>query len=392
MPLATVLQCLRSNFGKLLLFALAISCLRTASAQTYSPTPAMAGTPITFTVGSEPTNAFSYLFSIYGPAPGNALITSGGTPLVNGVSTFTTTLPAGKYQLEISVELRNSPNQNSFYYFTVYGSGDSDLAALQGQYAFQLAGAAYNVPGGASLALGSLTADGKGNITAGVIDSNTPGAVLQGLPVTGTYQLNASGTGNIYLTSSQGNYQFSLLSPNTLSTSLTPIITGIPYPPYPTSTYLPGATLTATAGQVLSAGGTLQQILPPNASFSNVYILPTLNATFHATFQGVAEQPKGLVPLSGASQFVFDSSGNVTSRGTTAANAITFDYPGLTGTYTPFDSTTGRATMTLPSAVPGGAPAESFALYQLNDGASFFFISLMPQQQTGAIAGRGDQQ
>ena len=79
--------------------------------------------------------------------------------------------------------------------FAVTGPGDNTVSALQGQYAFFVTHAS---PGNGSApsagaATGSFTADGAGNITAGVVDINDGNTTLQNLSVTGTYQLNGQG-------------------------------------------------------------------------------------------------------------------------------------------------------------------------------------------------------
>ena len=369
-----------------------------AAAQSYSPSPAVAGQPFVITLGAPNSGITSISANVFlpngsGSIPGSSFVYG---PLVNGVETLTATLPAGLYELMTYVFAANRPPQVSFYYFTVYGPNGSNLSALQGQYVFHLSGAAGAPPGQPAYTLGSVTADGEGNITAGIVDVNSPAAVLQALPITGTYQYNASGVGTITLNSAQGTLRFSLLTPPSLSTTATSILYGLNSPaPLPPSAYLSGASLVASAGGLIAGNGTIQQVMTPAYSYPTEEIEPTLNGSFRTVFSGGALNASGqATSLAGASQFTFPVSytavNPVTSLGTLAASGTTFDYSSLAGTYARFDTTTGRTTMTLP--VAAGAPPEPFALYQFNNGNSFYFLSLTPCQAAGhVIAGRGDQ-
>ena len=220
------------------------------------------------------------------------------------------------------------------------------------------------------------------------------------MPVTGSYQLNASGAGTITLNSSQGTLQLSLLAPSFLSTTATYILYGTPEPPLPTSAYLQSSSLVASVGGIISGNGMLNQSAAPNGSYPAPFGFGNLSGSFDASLQGgsinAAAAPSS---LAGAAQFTFTVNNTVTSQGTLAANGNTFDYTGLAGTHTTFDPTTGRSVMTLPTASAGAAPAQSFALYQFNGvngfngPQSFYFLSLAPREAVGnVIAGRGDQQ
>ncbi len=382
------------------LFAAAAFLEFSASAQQqgppYSPTPAVAGTPLTFTLGStgqpgEPTyDANLYTAFSGGPLQG----TGGSNQVVNGNAVYETgPLAAGIYGLEVYVFSEFFPAQFYDYYFTVYGPNGSDLAALDGQYIFQISGTAADT-GQPAFALGSVTADGLGNITAGVVDINSPGAVLQAVPVTGTYQLNASGAGTVTLNSAQGTLQFSLLAPSFLSTTSTYISYGLPMAPLPVGAYLQSSSLVANVGGLISGTGALHQSLAPGNSYPPPSKFSNLTGTFNADFKGGALNASGTPSsIAGASRFAFTYNNTVTSQGTLAANGTTFDYTGLSGTYTTFDPTVGRSVMTLPTASAGGAPPESFAVYQFNNGNSIYFLSLTPRQAAGnVLAGRGDQQ
>lgn len=97
-------------------------------------------------------------------------------------------------------------------------------AALSGGYVFSDLG--FDIPGSAMGAAGQFTADGNGNITTGLMDLNdsgNSGALMTGVPFSGTYSISGSPRGtivgpggqtyNIYLTDPGLN----LLDPNNSS-------------------------------------------------------------------------------------------------------------------------------------------------------------------------------
>lgn len=67
-----------------------------------------------------------------------------------------------------------------------------DLTALNGDFAFLLAGTA---PSGPIATAGSFVADGNGNLTTGVLDENVNGASTTALSLTGIYTVAAAGRG-----------------------------------------------------------------------------------------------------------------------------------------------------------------------------------------------------
>lgn len=106
---------------------------------------------------------------------------------------------------------RQHPYQSSI---NIAGPGANTVSALQDQYAFLVKdqSTGKGAPKGGAAA-GSFTADGKGNITAGVMDVNSATGTFQALPVTGSYTLNATGQGIITLNTSQGTVSFAVVVP-----------------------------------------------------------------------------------------------------------------------------------------------------------------------------------
>ncbi|ADV82726.1 hypothetical protein [Terriglobus saanensis] len=87
------------------------------------------------------------------------------------------------------------------------GAG-SQASALKGQYALSLRGASVGgtSPSRETTAVGSIVADGRGHITSGVLDSNSAGMAGE-TPVTGSYTLNADGTGTVTLNITSSNVE-----------------------------------------------------------------------------------------------------------------------------------------------------------------------------------------
>jgi hypothetical protein len=79
-------------------------------------------------------------------------------------------------------------------------TGPFSNASLKGQYAYRLSGIVYentNIPYAEG---GVFTADGNGNITSATDDLVLQGAAFTSTSTSGTYTVNADGTGNISLT------------------------------------------------------------------------------------------------------------------------------------------------------------------------------------------------
>lgn len=94
-------------------------------------------------------------------------------------------------------------------------TGNFSKASLKGQYAFSMSGQ-EGATGSFFARIGSFTADGSGNITAGIEDVNTVLSGAQTLTFTsGTYDVQADGRGSLSLTNSTGTISFSitLISP-----------------------------------------------------------------------------------------------------------------------------------------------------------------------------------
>lgn len=136
-----------------------------------------------------------------GALPAGLIFASNGT--LSGTPTVTGSFP-------ILVTVRDSGGQTNTKAFTIviYPAP----AVLSGRYVFQFQG--FN-PGGAFVAVGSFNADGFGNVSDAVLDTNS----VVGPPVTnlalGTYSFDANNLGTMTLTGPQGNatFRFTLYPP-----------------------------------------------------------------------------------------------------------------------------------------------------------------------------------
>ena len=91
--------------------------------------------------------------------------------------------------------------------FTITAAPTNNDAELKGQYAF-LVGGFDDATGKQFAYIGSLTADGAGNITSGVEDINLPSTVKSSLAITGTYTVGLDNRGTATITSSSGSNTF----------------------------------------------------------------------------------------------------------------------------------------------------------------------------------------
>lgn len=119
-----------------------------------------------------------------------------GTPDAAGTSTFTVEVRddmlagGGSDTQELSLRIAEAPSSGS-------------NPALSGPYAFLLQG--FDDANGGQFAIaGSFTADGHGNITSGLVDSNGPDGYLPATSFTGTYSVGPDNRGFATFTSAKG--------------------------------------------------------------------------------------------------------------------------------------------------------------------------------------------
>jgi hypothetical protein len=168
---------------------------QTAAAQLSITISAITITTTTLTAGNVSVPYAATLAAVGGVKPYTWTLSSGtlpsglslssggvisGTPTATGTSTFT-----------VQVADSESTPATATAQLSLTISSESSPGSLSGSYAFYLNG--FNSSGAWTLA-GSFIADGNGNITSGVVDSNSvSGQPITDVAITGAYTIAANG-------------------------------------------------------------------------------------------------------------------------------------------------------------------------------------------------------
>ncbi len=209
------------------------------------------------------------------------------------------------------------------------GSAGSTLAALSGKYVYQHHGWIFPGPG-RTVAAGQLSADGMGNVTTGVSDSNSgglPTTVIKGTAVTGKYMISGSPTGTLNLTDAAGTSTFNLYLVDPALNILDPS----------NSSGGGSALLLHTDASIIGTGVLIPQVVSGSPTFSQNHALNLINSVTSLT-------PPNEVHLVG--RLASDGAANFTG---------TADY-GQNSAYAP------------PSAVLGNTLSGTFASDSVNPG------------------------
>jgi len=142
-------------------------------------------------------------------------ITSGSltTGLTLGASTTRSVTISGTAQMPVNsiftIRITDSKGASATQALTIV-VGASNASLLTGNYAFQFSG--FNTSSNPVKITGSFTADGNGNLTAGVEDVNAIGGTPKNQTFTGTYTLGADNRGVLTFSSLPGSpaYAFAL--------------------------------------------------------------------------------------------------------------------------------------------------------------------------------------
>jgi len=116
-----------------------------------------------------------------------------GTPAASGTSSFTA---------QVTDSTTPTPETQSVDLSITINPQTSNNTKLNGNYAFQVSGFDS---AGLFLAAGSFVADGKGNITGGVMDTNDPASPQTNLSFTGTYAIGSNNLGTLCFNPSGSN-------------------------------------------------------------------------------------------------------------------------------------------------------------------------------------------
>ena len=203
-----------------------------------------------------------------------------------------------------------------------------NLASIQGNYAFGMAGVTAGASPAFTAMVGSLAADGAGHVSPGVLDLNSNGTVTTNLAASGTLSVpSTSGRGTLTLTSTLGTLTFAYYQVDGTRLKLVEI---------------DGAN--ALAGDL---------VMQPAGPFTN--------SSFQGRFAFTMAGSKGGAAFGMGGLFTMNL-GTITNRLLDGVNQTVFD---TQGSYVVADPASGRTTVTW--TVNGGAISQ-FVLYPRNDG------------------------
>jgi len=179
-----------------------------------SNTPAVTVTPATANVQEGSTQQFSATvtnsadmavnWTVNGMAGGNSTV---GTISGTGLYTAPDVIPSpSSVTVTATLQVNSAISGNGIVTVTSVVFNNS---SLKGNYIFSLTG--IDASGFAFYAVGTVTADGNGNITGGEEDLNDANSgYFQASSVTGTYSVGADGRGVMSLNSSIGSFQYAI--------------------------------------------------------------------------------------------------------------------------------------------------------------------------------------
>lgn len=219
----------------------------------------------------------------------------------------------------------------------VVGGSSPDVGLLNGHYAFFFSG--FDDVSGAPIAIaGSFTADGAGNITAGIEDENGSAAPALNVAFTGSYNVAANQRGAFTLHTASGT--------KTFSCALGAVISGVAT----NGRFVEFDDFDGSTGQRGSGILRLQD--------TNAFTLPSISGPYAFGFSGVDMAGNRDVRVG---RFDADSSGGI-SNGVEDVNdaSVVSNSVGFTGAYTTPSPSNGRATLSLTAS---GSNAVNFVAY-----------------------------
>ncbi len=193
-------------------------------------------------------------------------------PDLNGRGTLHVTGRQFIYYIISSKVLRILEGDNiSFVGGSAYAQGSSTTnIALSGKYVYQHHGWTNPTPG-RIVAVGQFNADGMGNVTTGLSDSNsggTPTTVIKGTAVTGTYMISGSPSGTLNLTDAAGTSTFNLYLVDPALNLLDPS----------NSSGGGGALLLHTDASIIGTGILIPQVVSGPPTFSQNHVVNLINS------------------------------------------------------------------------------------------------------------------
>ena len=173
----------------------------------------LAITTTSLTSGSVGVPYTGSLVASGGVPPYTWAITSGSLPAGLSLSTsgFITGTPTNLETQTFTVQVSDSQTPASTATATLSLTINGPISRLNGNYVFSFSGFQN---GSQVMQAGSFTADGQGNITAGLMDSNSASGLHTKLTFTGTYSLDSTDTGPMTLViQGLGTFSYELAVP-----------------------------------------------------------------------------------------------------------------------------------------------------------------------------------
>ena len=312
----------------------------------------LAITTSSLTGGSVNVPYSAFLAASGGVPPYTWSITSGSLPTgltlsaSGGISGTPTSQQTSTFTAQVSDSQAPSSTATATLSLTINGP----TFRLNGNYVFSFSG--YS---GSSLVLqaGSFTSDGQGNITNGLMDSNSASGVHTKLPFTGTYSVDTTNTGPMTLViPALGTFSYQLAVP---------------------------ASGTIRFIQNGSAGNQGTGVIRPVATGTNV-TLSSLAATWaFGSFGGDV----ALNRFAAAGTFVAGSTGAWTSGlEDTNDHGVVANSVAFTGSFVAIDPVTGRGTATL--SVTGGTTT-NYSFYPVSS-RELIMLGTDPVSSTAPLA------
>jgi hypothetical protein len=278
-----------------------------------------------------------------------------GTPILAGTSNFTVAvtdseIPAVTKTAPFSIAI--APNANSM----------SNDALLQGAYAFLFSGFDKD---GLVLITGQITADGKGNITAGTENANRISGIVVGASVTGTYTIGSDGRGVMELISTFANQ-----APLTEDYELVLNSAGGGY------FFEDNSTKTNTDGVFHTHGeGTLKPQLGSGFADSDL----AGHYAFLFSGQDISNKPAalgGVIVANGSSDTLLPGTGDFNDAGTLSTAAT------ITGTFGGISGNQGTASLTFPIPFANGQTTLNFVFLFVSP-SDLYFMECDSNSTTG---------
>ena len=299
---------------------------------------------------SSTPSTFTFTFT---PKEAGAVTATAG---FNAVTSFPDCLTGGTPPLQFDV--------------APVGQSGANGNLLNGQYLFHLEGSNPQVQGAARTLdlIGSLTADGQGNITAGIADLNSGAGSSQAVPLQGAYTIDSAGHGVLNLKSTVG--------PLTLDFSV---------PPTQLLPTVEFASLIARDGYVVFGSGDMVKQKP--VSIAGIYSYP-LKGTFSVDLAG--DSPCTTTCVAGAPIYengLLTLSSSLSGTLEASAGTVLIPSTAVTGGFSGADATTGRFTFTVSQ---GQLPDVNFVGYA-SDASHFRIMSVDSHATTYLLAGSASQ-